>query len=71
MFAERIQNDFRYHPPTPEQVKVYNEVRERAKAFALFLDETVPAGRELATALTKLEECVMHANAGIARAGGT
>lgn len=67
----RIENDFRYHPPTPDQVPLYNEVRERAKHFALFLEENVPHGRELSTALTQLEACVMNANAGIARSGGT
>ena len=67
---QRIEErDFVYHPPTPEQVPVYNEIRERAKDFALYLERTVPHGRELSTALTHLEAAVMMANAGVARGG--
>lgn len=42
-------------------------IREKAKELALLIADTVPAGREQSTALTRLEEAVMHANAGIAR----
>lgn len=66
---ERIQNDFTYHPPSTSQVSVFHEVREEARRFAELLIHNVPPGRELSTALTRLEECVMHANAGIARHG--
>lgn len=65
----RIASDFSYHTPRPEQVPIYNEIRYRAKEFALHLEAVVPHGRELSTALTKLEECVMHANAAVARHG--
>lgn len=37
------------------------------KVFVHFVLYKVPDGRERATALTRLEEAVMHANAGIAR----
>jgi len=67
---ERVDNDFRYHAPTPEQIKVYANVRSGALALALHLIEVCPPTRELYMALTKLEECVMHANAAIARSGG-
>jgi hypothetical protein len=64
---DRVDNDFRYHPPRDGQQDVYEEVRRRAREYAHYLVDVVPASRELSTALTKLEECVMAANSGIAR----
>lgn len=63
----RIQNDFTYHTPPKEVASVFVQIREKAKELALLIDEKVPAGREQSSALTRLEEAVMHANAGIAR----
>lgn len=68
---QRIDNDFVYHrPPNAAVAARYDRVREHARAFAHLLVDTCPPSRELSSALTKLEECVMHANAGIARSGG-
>lgn len=64
----RVDSDFTYHSPTPGDVAKYTEIRESGREMAHLLITLVPIGRELSTALTKLEECVMHANAGIARA---
>jgi hypothetical protein len=66
---DRIERDFKYHAPTDAQVPKYNEIRDRAREYAHRLVDLVPPGRELSVALTKLEECVMAANAGIARNG--
>jgi hypothetical protein len=66
---ERVESDFTYHPPRPGQPELYTFVRDAAKQLAVLLIDAVPEGRELSTALTRLEECVMHANAGIARHG--
>ena len=67
----RVDSDFTYHPPQDPDVTVaYTRIRGRARQFAHELIEAVPPSRELSTALTKLEEAVMHANAGIARSGG-
>lgn len=66
---ERIESDFRYHSPTPEQLPKYAEIRDTARELAHRLVDLVPPGRELSTALTKLEEAVMAANAGIAPQG--
>lgn len=66
---ERVDNDFTYHAPTPEQIRAYGMLRDLAKALAHAVVDYVPPSREQSTALTRLEECVMHANAGIARAG--
>ena len=64
---ERIENAFTYHAPKPGQPEIYKEIRDKAKELAYLLDETVPDSREKSLALTKLEEAVMWANAGIAR----
>lgn len=63
----RIENDFTYHKPPTEIAQNFVTLREKAKELAFLLESLVPSGREQATALTRLEESVMHANAGIAR----
>lgn len=65
--ANRIKNDFTYHKPPAEIAENFVTLREKAKELAFLFDSLVPYGREQATALTRLEEAVMHANAGIAR----
>lgn len=68
---ERIDNDFTYHPPPDANTRQkYEDIRAEARAFAHRLADRVGPGRELKAALRKLEECVMHANAGIARYPG-
>ncbi len=62
-----LSNRFTYHPPTEAQQLKYTEIRGRALDFAERLVQLVPGSPELSTALTKLDELVMHANAGIAR----
>lgn len=61
---------FAYHPPQSEAIKRnHEEVRTTCDAAAANLIALLPAeaGREKATMLTKLEEAMMWANAGIAR----
>lgn len=62
-----IENAFTYHPPKDGQPGMYVEIREKAKEFAYLIDKLVSDSREKSLAMTKLEECVMWANAGIAR----
>ena len=62
-----IENRFTYHAPKPGQPEKYTEIREMGKKMAFLIDELCPQYRERALALTKLEECVMWANAAIAR----
>jgi len=64
---QKIQNNFVYHAPKPDQVGRYEDVREGAKVFAEFLIAVCPASRELSLALTNIEQAVMWANAAIAR----
>ena len=69
MDKEDIDNRFMYHAPKPGQPEIYQDIRTLAKELALEIDEVVPDGREKAIAITKLEEAVFWANAGIARHG--
>lgn len=64
---KRIDNDFTYHKPPVDVQSAFHEIRATARILAQTMVRTVPEGRELSTALTRLEEAVMHANAGIAR----
>ena len=46
---------------------MYQQIRDYAYGLAILFNEFVPESREKSLALTHLEECVMWANAGIAR----
>ena len=63
----KIENAFTYHPPKYGQPEKYSIIRKQAMGLAYLIDEIVPDSREKSLAITKLEECVMWANAGIAR----
>lgn len=62
-----IDNNFTYHAPKGDQQIRYQSIREIAKGLAMFIDDHCPDSREKSLAMTKLEECVMWANASIAR----
>lgn len=64
---DKIENAFTYHAPKPGQPEKYQAIREKAKELAYLIEELVPSSREKSLAMTKLEECSMWANAGIAR----
>ena len=63
----KIENAFTYHSPKDGQSEKYQAIREKAKELAYLIQELVPPSREQSLAMTKLEECSMWANAGIAR----
>lgn len=64
----RNANNFLYHKPHGvEQTERYASVRGALKTAGDFLLEQCPSSRELALALTKLEEAMFWANAAIAR----
>ena len=67
----QIEHNFKYHPPVGGAAERHAAVRAAAKALALLIDESLPvaAAREKATAITKVEEAMMWACAGIARRG--
>lgn len=63
-----LENNFKYHPPkTEETIKAHEAVRENCKNLAETLSLYVAPSRELSLALTKIEEAMFWANAGIAR----
>jgi len=66
-FNPQIENNFTYHAPKEGQPEKYQAIRNKAKELAYLIDESVPNSREKSSALTKLEESVFWANAGIAR----
>ncbi len=61
-----IEQLFTYHAPTEEQKVKYVEIREAAKALARVIDRSCPAGPDRTTAVRKVREAVMTANASIA-----
>ena len=64
---KRINNDFTYHKPPLSIIKDLGDLRGKAKELAHLINALVPSGREKESALTRLEEAIFHANAGIAR----
>lgn len=65
---EDINSRFRYYPAKDEETKRYHEtIRESCTELAHYVNGTVPDGREKSLAITKIEEAMMWANAGIAR----
>lgn len=64
----QIENNFRYHAPSDEQIQKYHEIREKAKELAYLFEDCSPMkSRELSLALTNLEQAVFWVNAGISR----
>ncbi|HEX8321612.1 DUF7681 family protein [Longimicrobium sp.] len=55
-----------FHPATVTTIPIFEENRHQAIEFALYLDETLPDGRDKSLALTALQECLMWANAAVA-----
>ena len=64
---EEIEQRFTYHAPKGDQAERYTSIRAKAKEMALLVSSLVPESREQSVSLTKLDEAVMWANAGIAR----
>ena len=64
---ERIENEFTYHAPTPEQQVSYAQLRLHAKEFATLIANLTPACHEQRLALDLLNLAIMQANAAIAR----
>jgi hypothetical protein len=66
---EQLKNWFTYHPPTEgDQVK-YETIRREALHFVRLLVLNTPEGPDQTTAIRKVREAVMTANAAIATAG--
>lgn len=65
--SEEIENAFTYHSPSNESIEAMKDLRETAKNLAYKIEQFCPYSREYSLAKTKLEECVMWANAAIVR----
>lgn len=64
---KQIETAFTYHPPKDDQAERYTRIREACKSLAGLIATNTPECREQSTALKKLEEVSMMANAAIAR----
>jgi len=61
-----LENMFKYHAPTEDQVFRYGVLRDEAKLFAYAILEYAPESAERTLAIRKVQEAVMWANASIA-----
>lgn len=68
---DELDRRFTAHKVDADSVTCMEDVRGQGRALALAVLRVVPEGREQAVALTKIEEAVFWANAGIAREGGS
>jgi hypothetical protein len=62
-----LQNRFSLHKTSAENAQKRELLRTIAHSYATVINETVPDSREKELAITKLEEVVFWANAGLAR----
>lgn len=67
MTPDDLANRFTYHSPTPDMPEKFKQMRSFALSLSILIDSLVPEGREKSLAITKLEEAIMWANAGLAR----
>lgn len=61
-----ISHMFRYHPPKPDQIGKYEELRSAAETFSLTILRLTPGCPDQTAAIRKVREAVMTANAAIA-----
>ena len=64
-----IENWFSYHSPTPTQAEQYVNIRDAAKVLAYVILTNAPDSADRTSAIRKLREAVMVANASIACGG--
>lgn len=63
---ESIENDFAFHPATPETGEIHDAVRERFGELAHWVLDNTPPGAARSTAIAKLREGMMWANGAVA-----
>lgn len=56
-----------YHAPKDEQPEKYEKLRLKVRELAELIELLCPDSREKSMAFTNVEQCVMWANAAIAR----
>lgn len=62
-----LDNNYMYHAPSENKQDKYHALRGNLKSVAKLITVLVPEGREQSIALTKIEEAMFWANAGVAR----
>jgi hypothetical protein len=62
-----LENRIKYHRPNADAIEAIADMRRSALAWAKAIVRDVPEGREQSLAITKIEEALFWANAGIAR----
>lgn len=65
--ADDLEHRFAYHRPDADRAQQHADVRTQIFDLADWLNDVLPAGREKALVITKLEEAMFWANAAIAR----
>lgn len=63
----RLEADFTYAPPKPDQPERYTNLRAKARELAEMILTHTPKSREQSVAITTLSEVIMWSNAAIAR----
>lgn len=63
---EDVERAFTYHPPVGDQPARYEQLRGRGRDLAALIMVNCPPGPERSTAIAKVREAVMWANAAIA-----
>lgn len=61
-----LDNLFTYHPPTEDQVLIYEALREMGKTFATLIGQVCPSSPDRTRAINHVRDAVMVANASIA-----
>jgi hypothetical protein len=61
-----LDNIFTYHPPKGDQVDRFSDIRQSGKELAEIIVDSCPPSPERSTALAKVREAIMWANAAIA-----
>lgn len=69
MSPSELKHRFTYHPPKAGQPEKYEKLRAGALIYATLINELAPETLEKQTAIERIEESVMWANAAIARFG--
>ena len=67
MADETIERNFTYHKPEGDRIGRHEEIRAKGKEFAELIDGLCLPGRERSLAMTKLEEALLPARAGMIR----
>jgi hypothetical protein len=66
MLSKEIDRRFTYSKPYAERAVLHEQVTERTRNLAHWLNDVLPEGREKSLAITHLEDVRMRANQAIA-----